>query len=355
MQISILKYAVIGTSLLLASAGAARADIFAAFIGVSSDDQRIFVARMRSRDLHWEGPFQATGGSNARVGIFLKNTMSPDQGYMLVARGIDRDTQLYWQQSMDGESWTFRQAVNGPADAASGPTLFFWGQQLTMAYKSNHENILQSQSFDGNQTWSAPANFPNASQLSTSSESPGVAEDGFGDVLVVAKGATNDKSINYWFGSTANGFPAAPDQAPGETSSQPAVISIGQARFLVAVKGANDDADTIYWNIFQMGQVPPYGPWTTVGEVGTTHGPALARDNDDTVYMAWKGVVGDFRLFFSKFTGQGWQAPRSGGVAVQDTLDCTCGSQSGPALAGDSSNPFAGGSPIKPKQKNYAR
>src|SRR5262249_47921085 len=102
--------AIMQCSLLAGSlgAGAARAEILVAFRGEESD-QRIWVAHMLPNH-HWEGPFQATGGSNTRVGIHAKNVVGTN-GYILVARGIDRDSQLYWQQSMDGKNWTYRQTV----------------------------------------------------------------------------------------------------------------------------------------------------------------------------------------------------------------------------------------------------
>jgi hypothetical protein len=264
-------------------------------------------------------------------------------GYMLVARGVDRDQQLYWQTSMDGTTWTYRELLNG--SGSTGPALYCWGQYMNMVYRGfslpppwhGPSYLLYGQQWQSDQkTWTDPQEFATGGQVS--SESPGIASDPQGNRLVVLKGAGNDTTLQYEVENLVAGPTTPLTVVPGETSGQPAVVAIGYRRFLVAIKGTND-TDNIYWTEFNLNNTPPYGLWYRISEVGTTHGPALARDQDGTVYMAWKGAGNDYGLYFSKFTGQGWQAPRSGGVAVQDTIDCVCGTSSGPALAGVS--PFA--------------
>jgi hypothetical protein len=305
-----------------------RADILLAFRG-EDDDKRIWITKMRP-DFHWEGPHLATGGTDTRPSIIRMIGGS----YMLVARGTDSDNNLYWQTSTDGYNWAYRQWVIG-AKSAAGPGLFFLGSTLIASFCGVQDDWrIYAQSWNGSQgEWN---NNSRVLDTSGSTEGPNAARDNAGRALLVYRGPTgrtfDDQRIFYVWGDSNVGFGQEGGVASGLTSAPPAVIAISNGTFLVAVKGADPTSDNIWWTLFHYGANPPYEDWRRIDGVGTTHGPALAQDNTG-IYMVWKGSYGDHALYFSRFTGTGWVAPRSG--TVQDVVDCTCGTSNGPGLAGN--------------------
>jgi hypothetical protein len=311
----------------------ALADILVAFRGEDSD-QRIWISKMRS-DFHWEAAHTATGGTNPGPALIRMIGGT----YMLVARGIDNDSILYWQTSGDGINWTFRRAMPTGAGTGAGPHLFYSGNDLSVMFRGEHQNIpifpvddieIYSETWDGNGNWTNLSQFAGGGHVT--SETPGAARDDQGRMFAVWKApdrASNPNEINAAWG-TRQGFDRS-FVVDGLTSGAPAVLAIGTDTFLVAIKGDTNPSDTIYWRIFQYGRTPD--PWKQIGGTGTTHGPALAQDRSG-IYLVWKGVDGDHGLYFSRFTGSGWLSPRSNGV--QDTVDCNCGTSARPSLAGDS-------------------
>ena len=74
----------------------------------------------------------------------------------------------------------------------------------------------------------------------------------------------------------------------------------------MAWKGVNDD-QRIFFNSFNINtsNIGNWSPQQLVEGVGTSVGPSLAVFSE-RLFMAWKGVNDDQRIFFSSFDGNHW-------------------------------------------------
>ena len=116
-----------------------------------------------------------------------------------------------------------------------------------------------------------------------------------GNIFTVWRNATDD-------GMTTNGLYGSPQTFPGRTSGNPAATVIS-GRIYVGWKGVDGD------NRLFMASSSNGFDWTpgaAMPGAGTSDGPALTVFNG-RIYQAWKGVPGDNRIFVSSsFDGVSW-------------------------------------------------
>lgn len=165
--------------------------------------------------------------------------------------------------------------------------------------------------------------------LGRTSHSPALAIHG-GTATMVWKAPDNDVQI---YGASHNNGAAWSDQAalrPRDgaihTSDAPALSGGGGFGLVMAWKGVPGD-DRIWWSRFGNGVwETPQQAIPKDGGILTSHGPALVQWEHGLV-LAWKGVAGDSRLWWSMLdTNAGrWETPK--------VVDVSDNSNSGPALA----------------------
>jgi hypothetical protein len=194
---------------------------------------------------------------------------------MLVWKGMDADTQLYFafRPDPEGTVWTGQTVVPG-ASTDCGPGITAIGNWVFVAWKVAGSTTIMVSIYNvlGDE-WTTPE-------------------------AVVGVG----------------------------TSHTPALATFGTSVYM-AWKGELDDVG-IYWSVHTGGT---WAPQRSVSGVGTSGGPSLAVWNDfqepssETVYMAWKGEGSDPGIYYTMLKDGEW-LPQSSASGV--------GTSAAPAIHG---------------------
>lgn len=258
-------------------------------------------------------------------------------------KGMDQDQSIWWSANLEGTSWQ-AQASIPDISTVDRPALAVFdninvgGSTLYMAWLGEGDRLYLSYYDGSNANWiSQPPINPNP-LMGTAYNGPALASFN-GALYAVWRGpiwdifrglppqgvtVINDQTL-YW--SRFDGTTWGPTQnGPGWSSTGPALAVFNGALYM-AWKGMDQD-QRIWWSSFDGNSWAPQQ--YIIDERGTTIGtsdrPALAVFNG-VLYMAWKGIEGDQRLWWSSSNGSGW-TPQQQGPGW---------SSSGPALA-----PFGG-------------
>ena len=203
-----------------------------------------------------------------------------------------------------------------PAEAATGTTYQVW--RGSDGDEGIWWNALQS----SGSGWTTPQPVPGA----FSSSGVALAVDGQGQPFMTWKGANSDEQI--WWNQQINGTWTPQQPVSGaNTSVSPALLGNG-LNFVMAWKGADGD-QAIWSNIFFTTGSNGWTAPQIIAGANTSFGPALAlRQVQGNLYMAWKGVDGDQRIWWSQSsigTPDSWTNPQvfpgstSAGVALSGT------------------------------------
>jgi hypothetical protein len=171
---------------------------------------------------------------------------------------------------------------------------------------------------NGQYDWAPGVQIPNVA----SSDGPALASFR-GSLYMAWKGEGTDTAIYL---SKFDGKSWTPQQklAAG-TDMAPALVATS-SYLMLAWKGQGDN--TAVWFFTSTNG----DTWTTQQQIGASVGgtsatPALTAKGDE-VYMAWKALSGDDRLFWSKYAGSSWSAQQL----------ITSGTTIGPAILCDNNN-----------------
>ncbi|MFC9842525.1 hypothetical protein [Streptomyces sp. NPDC127595] len=238
-------------------------------------------------------------------------------------KGVTGDQQVWWNSLQNGgNGWSAPQPVPGASSSAGVALAGQGGGPLFMTWKgvSGDERIWWNW-FDGT-TWSGAQPVPGA----LSSVGPALAP--YAGVFMAWKGSSGDQRI--WWNSYYGGW-TAPQAVPGASSSfGPAltVRKIGYGEPYMAWKGVEGD-QAVWWNKYQGGSTGQ-NTWTvpqTIPGAATSAGVALAAPPGGGVHLAWKGIAGDQRIWWSQTYPSSpdvWRTPQVVPYATTDV---------GPALA----------------------
>ncbi|MFD7908495.1 hypothetical protein ACFV4G_40430 [Kitasatospora sp. NPDC059747] len=241
------------------------------------------------------------GGSVVPVAVGaerLPNLAGVADGSTFMAwKGVDGDQRIWWNQLVNGTGWTGPQPVDGAATSAGVALAGPWGGPLLMAWKGvlGDERIWWN-SFDGG-AWSAPQQVPGAAS------SVGPALTDYAGVFMAWKGVTGDQQI--WWNSFYGGW-TAPQAVPGASSGFGPALAVDRSGGpygvpCMAWKGVDGD-QRIWWNSYRGGSTGS-NSWTgpqPVDGAATSAGVALAGQPGGGLLMAWKGVDGDQRIWWSR-------------------------------------------------------
>ena len=119
---------------------------------------------------------------------------------------------------------------------------------------------------------------------------------------------SSEDKFRFWW---ADNFPWAPQQlVPGVGTSHGPSIAVYNGRLFMVWKGIGEDPG-IYYTTFYNNQ---WAPQQLVPGVGTSHGPSIAVYEVNGrlfLFMVWKGVGGDDRVFYTtKYMDDPW-APQA--------------------------------------------
>jgi len=231
--------------------------------------------------------------------------------------------------------WTPQAPVLGPTNdrptaAVAGPPTFIGSPEATRMLAAwrgdgDNRNLYWSTYEDG--IWSAPRQIAG----SASTHNPAAAHlhvaNGETMYFMAWKGAADDHRIWYstrlytdpdWAAQRlVQGTGGAPD--PG-TSRGPTVTPFGD-RIWMAWRGIGDD-QRIWYSTFDDGY---WEPQRHINGVGTSDGPFLVGLGD-RLYLFWKGVDGDSWIYYT------WRDAGSAGWAPQARVDVPMGEPHGPPV-----------------------
>jgi len=149
-------------------------------------------------------------------------------------------------------------------------------------------------------------------------------------ILLVWKAMNDDPAL--WWSRSEDGTSWQPQRhvdGAGGTSHGPALATIEgidgvPGNVAMAWKGIGEDTQ-IWWSSWTeqgwTGQQP-----AGLGDLGTSHGPALGT-RPDALVMAWKGMYDDTRMWNNTLSRNGWSGQ-------EPILDSAANTSHGPALAG---------------------
>lgn len=249
--------------------------------------------------------------------------MTVQPGLYMAWKGMDNDPGIYWSH-FDGAQWAPQRQVSG-VGTSFGPALSVHSSDaLLMVWKGagSDESIYFSR-FDG-ANWLPQRRFHGVGTSIATSSGPALSPDevGTGAGYMAWKGAGGDNSIYVaaWAGARDSGAELEPRKMDGLTSTSPALGFSSSVPYL-AWKGAGADQG-IYWTR----QFTDWEPQHRIEGVGTSSGPSLSYAGFGTqteTHMAWKGMDGDQGIYSSHFDGARWAPQQRVGGATS----------SGPALA----------------------
>ncbi len=244
--------------------------------------------------------------------------------------GVQADGSINWARQLNVtffDSQGTQQWI--PVGTSDRPSLTVYNGQLYMAWKGagDDEGIWWTsfQSFEGNVPGAPPGGLGQA-QVPGVGTTNGPALAAYNGLLYLAwKGAGDDTGI--WFRAAVKGDPfllwQTPQQnVPGVGTSLGPALTAYSGLLYMAWKGAGDD-EGIWWTVYDGSN---WASWVqgNVSGVGTSVGPSLALTQQP--FMAWRGDGTDQTIWFSNFdTDVGnWTGQQQ---------NPNVGSEIGPALA----------------------
>ncbi|WP_314254223.1 matrixin family metalloprotease [Streptomyces kutzneri] len=235
------------------------------------------------------------------------------------------DTQRFFFSRLENGTWSLQKQIDGPFASTHSPALAPFSinsggsgaptPALIMAWKgpitgpaSEDRGLFYSVKVGDN--WGTPERIRERG----SSSRPALAS--FDGAARMAWKGVEDQGI-FWATLGANGWTPQDHIEDVGTSHSPALVSF-QGRLFMFWKGVEGDSRVFFSSIgpgdaqWQRQRVVTYPVSSISGvtfrEIGTSRGPSAALDGD-RIMLAWKGIEGDQRIFFSlfdgnKFTGQ---------------------------------------------------
>ena len=225
------------------------------------------------------------------------------EGYTWHGKELTNDQRI-WFSNFNGTAWAPQQQVQGVGTSV-GPSLSVYNGRLYMAWKGiDNDQRIWFSSF-------GPSNFNGTAwapqqQVQGVGTSVGPSLSVYNGRLYMAwKGIDNDQRI--WFSSFGpsnfNGTAWAPQQqVQGVGTSVGPSLSVYNGRLYMAWKGIDND-QRIWFSSFNG---TSWAPQQQVQGVGTSVGPSLSVYNNGRLYMTWKGITNDQRIWFSSFNGTAW-------------------------------------------------
>jgi hypothetical protein len=235
----------------------------------SGTDQRIFTASERS----WKGPVPPVSGPGVYQTID-RPAIAYDQNGRCLLVWRDPSNALLWSRRDQSLAWSAPRSTG--ATASHGPALFVQGNTVFLFWAAGASQTTQNGQICwaqlGGDTWSSaqPVHVTAGAALTT--DTPAIVA--YEKVILAWKGRDDQ---NIWFSEFENGSWTAPDTMRA-----------------------------------------------SLGAILTSNGPALAATNAG-LYMAWKGVAGDQRVWIATRGSNGvWSPPA--------VLDPGINSSASPAL-----------------------
>ncbi len=225
----------------------------------------------------------------------------PVTGLFMAWSGAPGDSNIYYSQSRNLGSWDSQQVVNG-VGTSDRPALCMFNGKMIMAWKgAPGDSGLYWASFDGN-GWSGQRVIRGRG----SSHGPALAVLG-NRLYMFWKGVANDSHVYYAWMDDQPGAIWQSQQIVTYTNSQaegninqaigssyrPAATTRGNS-IILAWKGVEGDS-RIYFSTFQDNE---FSGQIRVAGVGTSSGPGLSTLNN-RLHMAWRGIQGDSGLYYS--------------------------------------------------------
>jgi hypothetical protein len=262
------------------------------------------------------GPqLQVQGGASSDVRPAL--VRFGDRLFAIYKGRPDDPIGIFYTTSTDGVNWAPQQYLG--AATSDSPAAAVFNGRLYVFYKSHSDESIWYKSSPDGANWTNELNHPLGGG-GGSSDGPSVAVYQ-NQLHVVWKGIGDDQRI---FTTTSVDGVRWTDQQwiarDGGTSTTPAVAAYAGV-FVMTWKGIHDDT-RIFWSFSHDGV--NFNPqWLTVGN--TSDGPALAASSGSQgpLYRAWKGVPGN----------QIFQALADTGLTWTDQWQVGGGTSDGPALA----------------------
>ncbi len=238
-----------------------------------------------------------------------------------VWKGPQNDERIFWAsttyasaQGWTTAQWSTPQVLNKPGFTTSAAPCLTdpdGTSAFAMVWRSATDNSLWYATFNGT-TWSDAGQVPEAQTAAAP------AATYFESALIVAwRGAETDETL-YWATWTppivrrpAKWSPAAKIPGVGGSSGAPS-LAAGASAYHLFWKGPDPADENIYYSTNSQGI---WGAQQTIPGVGTSVSPVarcamLGAVPTDTIWVAWKGVVGDTRLFYSSLAPAGTWSPQ---------------------------------------------